>query len=106
MNAGRLNKRITIQKATSTQNEFGERVNTWSTVIERWARVEPLRGREFFLAQQAQSEIETKFTIRHATEIKPSMKLVYDGIDYNIESVINVNESDRETEIYCSKITT
>lgn len=106
MNAGILNRRIIIMKATSTQNEFGEKIDTWSTFVERWAMIEPLSGREYFTAKQSLSEIDKRVTVRYSTGIKPSMRLIYNNENYNIKSVININEANRELEIYCSKITT
>jgi SPP1 family predicted phage head-tail adaptor len=106
MNAGKLNKRITIQEYGSTQNEYGEQVKTWSTTKTVWASVEPLQGREWFNAKQMQSEIEIRMRLRYTTDITPKMRIQYNALNYNIESVINVGEENRELELMCSRVTT
>uniref|UniRef100_A0A6M3J9L2 Putative head-tail joining protein n=1 Tax=viral metagenome TaxID=1070528 RepID=A0A6M3J9L2_9ZZZZ len=106
MNAGQLNKRIVIQQYGSTQNEYGEQVKTWSTVKTVWASVQPLQGREWFNAKQIQSEVEVRMRLRYTTAITPKMRIQYNSLNYNIESVINVGEQNREIELMCSKVTT
>lgn len=106
MNAGKLNKRITIQQYESTQNEFGEQVKTWSNIKTAWASIQPLQGREWFNAKQMQSEIEVRMRLRYTTAITPKMRIVYNSLNYNIESIINVGEANRELELMCSKVTT
>jgi len=71
-----------------------------------WARVEPLSGRELFQAQQIQASINTRFTIRHITGITPKMRISYDSKNYQIESVINTNEQNREIQLMCSIMST
>ena len=124
MNAGKLRKLITLQQQSATNNEFGEQIITWSRLgIDKWAKKEPLRGKEYFAGQQFNSKIDTKFTLRYVTEfafqqdafqqnafqhieINPKMRLVCDLLPYNIESIINVGERNRELQIMCSRVAT
>lgn len=107
MQAGKLDRKITIQNFTSTQSSFGEPVQTWAdyrTAI--WAGVEPLTMREGFFAQQTGSKAETKFVIRYTTGIEPMQRVVYKAQNWNIESVINPDERNRELILVCSRIST
>ncbi len=107
MNAGKLGKLITIQQQSATQDEYGAQIVTWSSFgIDRWAQVEPLRGREYFTGKQIQSGIDTRFTIRYIAGITPKMRILYNSLSYDIESIINIDERNRELQIMCSRIAT
>ena len=62
--AGPLRQRLTLQQATSTPNSFNEMVGSWADVATVYGAVEPLRGQEFFAAEQGQSEISGRGRIR------------------------------------------
>jgi len=107
MNAGRLRKLITIQQQSITSDEYGAQVITWSSFgVDRWAQIEPLNGREYFAGQQFQSKVDTRFTMRYSTGITPKMRIFYNSMAYDIESIININERNRELQLMCSKVTT
>lgn len=107
MRAGLLRKRITIQNTTATRDSYGAENITWEDfAVNRPAQVTPLSGREFFDAQQTQSGIEVRFNIRYIKGIKPKMRVLYNGEGYDIQSVINLEERNREIQILCSRITT
>lgn len=107
MNIGNLNKRIIIEKSTSTQNSYGEQVQTWTTLRDCWAKVEPVQGKEYYTAKQTASELDIRFIIRYTTiDITPKSKLRYNNQEYNINSIINLDELNRELHLYCSRITT
>ena len=107
MNAGKLRKLITIQQQSATNDEYGAQIISWSSFgIDRWADVEPLQGREYFAGHQFQSKIDTKFTLRYVAGVSPKMRILYNSLSYDIESVINVDERNRELQIMCSRITT
>lgn len=106
MRSGLLRKRITLQRSTSTQDGFGQDVITWGDVGSRWASVEPLAGREFEDGQQNISRVETRFVTRYTTGITSKNRIVFDNVNYEIESIINVDQRNREMEILCSRITT
>ena len=107
MNAGKLRKLITIQQQSATNDEYGAQIISWSSFgIDRWADVEPLQGREYFAGQQFNSKVDTKFILRYVAGVTPKMRILYNSLSYDIESVINVDERNRELQIMCSRITT
>lgn len=101
--AGKLNKRIIIQTYTEAANTYGESVRTWVDVGTRWASVEPLTMREFINAKQLSSQIDIRFVTRYLSGIKPKMRVVYNNENYNIESVINIDNKNRELQLLCSR---
>ncbi len=111
MRAGTLNRRVVIQeKGTVTKSTFGEEEITWSLVVSCWANIQPLRGREFLEARQVQAEVSHRIRIRRqgTKEIRPEMRAVYTDPVYGqrvfeILSVVNVAERNREVELICTE---
>lgn len=69
MRAGKLRHRVTIQSptsATATRDALGERITDWTTVASSVpAAVEPMAGREAFLAAQRQSTATHTVRLRY-----------------------------------------
>jgi SPP1 family predicted phage head-tail adaptor len=106
LNAGKLNKRISIERSVAGSpavNEFGEPVVIWDELAEVWAAAEPLSGREFWAQQQVQSEITTRFRIRYRTDILTGMRVVYNSAIYMIKSIIDPLEEHEELQLMCSE---
>lgn len=69
MNAGRLNKLVWLQRPGGSRDTVGGRLTTWTTVAEAWASVEPLTGREAFLAAERQAASSHLITLRFSRAI-------------------------------------
>jgi SPP1 family predicted phage head-tail adaptor len=69
MIAGRLDRRITIERYSSTINDLGEEVGTWAPLATVWAAKSDIRDSERFVAQQVNSTITTRFQIRWLSKI-------------------------------------
>lgn len=104
MKIGKLRHRITLQEYTSSRDSFGAEVETWSDTATVWASIEPLSGREYFAAQQVNAEISTKITLRYRSSVKPTMRVLYEGRVYEILSVINAGERNRELILICKEV--
>ena len=66
MRAGLLARaRITISRATVTQNTFGEDVRTWSPIASCWANIRALQGRELQALQQTWAEARFRIDMRY-----------------------------------------
>lgn len=109
MRGGTLRHRVIIQRRIETQNSTGEveqRYEDWQTV---WGSIEPISGREYFSAQQIQSDITTRIRIRYQNGITPKMRAVHQigsgspsEFEYfDIESVLHINERNREIHLMC-----
>ena len=99
MRAGRLRHKVTIQDYTESQNTFGEVTKNWTDYATVWAAVEPVKGREFWESQQINAEITTKVTLRYLAGVKPKMRILHDTRIFEIDSVINVDERNRELQL-------
>ena len=89
MNIGKLRHRITLLRQVNEVNDYGASTQTWKRVATVWADVRPLSGREYFSAQQVQSEVTTQIWLRHIEGIKPTMKVKFGKREFEILSVLN-----------------
>ena len=101
MNPGALDQRVTLQRLQSGADEIGQPYTTWVTLGTTWASVEPLVGREYFAAGGAQSEVTTKVRMRYRPGITSADRLIHEGKQYDIESVIDVKSANRELVLMC-----
>lgn len=99
--AGRLEQRVTLQQRVAGVNALGQASTSWANMVEVWAAVEPLRGREFFAAGQTQSEVTTRITIRYRQGVTSAMRVVWRGQPYDIREVIEPNGQRQTLELMC-----
>ena len=99
ISAGKLREQIVIQSKAETTDEWGGTIFAWTTFATVRANARPLRGRELVAAQAAQSETEMMFYVRYLAGLDSSMRIVYNSTNYDITSIININERNRELEI-------
>lgn len=100
--AGDLDQRVTLQQRDSSLNTLGQASDTWTNVAEVWAKVEPLRGREFFAAGQMQSEATTRITIRYRAGVTERNRVVWRGQPYDISAVIEPDGQKQMLEMICA----
>ena len=96
MRAGPLRNRIIIEKTTESQSSSGEVDNTWSTFATVWASIEPLNVKEYFDSQQVNAEENTRFRIRYLLGVTTKMRISWNSRIYDIRSIININEINKE----------
>ena len=103
MRAGRLRNKIIIQTSTPTQSGTGALTDVWSTFATVWADIDPKGGQERFLAKQLDAKIDLVFQIRHYSGITPKMRISWDSRTFDIQSVLNLWERDKEMLISCKE---
>lgn len=89
MAAGKLRHRLVFEQATITRDAMNESVKTWATFATLWGNVQPLRGREFFAAQAANSEVTAKIETRYKAGILATMRIRHGSRIYEIEGMEN-----------------
>lgn len=85
MQAGRLDRLITIQRNTPTSGEDGQPSDSWATVgaLRRHASVRPVRGEERFTADQFVALEQIEFRIRYAdtvADLTPLDRILYPAL--------------------------
>lgn len=97
MQAGKLNKRIMLQKPVKAQSPTtGAIVNGWGDVAELWANITDLSARDFVAAKAAQNEVTTRITIRWREDVTDKYRILYRGRVYDIQGVLEDDKSGRE----------
>lgn len=106
MKAGELRHRITIQQPTDARGASGGVTKGWSVLAVVWANVQPMSGRELRgLSAEAVSELTHTVCIRHRSDVTTEMRIAWQSRTFDIESIINVNEADEETQLMCREVT-
>jgi HK97 gp10 family phage protein/SPP1 family predicted phage head-tail adaptor len=82
--AGTLDRRITIEQYVQTQNSIGDPIPTYSIYKVVSAAVIPSREREYMANKEIAGENTVIFRIRHLTGLQTTMRIVYEGRNYDI----------------------
>jgi SPP1 family predicted phage head-tail adaptor len=88
--AGKLKRRLTLQRRVESKNAYGETVWTWADVDTIWGGDLPLTGRELFAAQQVQAQTTEKIEIRYRADVQPKMRFYEAVLDkyYGIDAIL------------------
>lgn len=85
--SGALRHRLVIQQTTDTRDSFGQAIESWTTFATVWGSLEPLGGRERFLAAQTHAEATYRSRIRFLEGITPKMRISHGGKVFNITHI-------------------
>jgi SPP1 family predicted phage head-tail adaptor len=88
MPAGPYRHRVIIQSFTAVSDGMGGWEETWADLATVWARVEALKGEEYFAAAQMQNSVSHRVTMRYRADLTPSHRLIFEGRTLNIEAVL------------------
>ena len=106
MNAGKYNKRIKIYKVETTKNKNGFPIKEKTLVLEPYASVKTTRGMTLIASGTDFEKAYTNFTIRFPkAEINRDMIIEFNGKEYTIEYLNNINEENTELEIQAKEVT-
>lgn len=104
--SSRLKNIITIEQPTDNIDPSGAPVTEWSFFIKRYASIVPLNGTEFFASQQLTVNINVRFRIRYdrkAALITSKHRILWNRRIYDIHTVINQMESNKEIVLMCEE---
>lgn len=87
MRAGKLDRRVTIRRATVTYDAFNNQVETWADVATVWAQQRPSRGSERFTAQEIAGAAVMTFHMRFRSDLTIKDRIQYDGREWDIADV-------------------
>jgi len=90
MKAGRLDRRITIMRASLSANALNEHEETWLDIATVWASKEDISDSERIRAQEVSAEITTRFQIRHSSavaDVNPKDRVRFEGRVYDVYGV-------------------
>lgn len=103
MGAGSRSKLVSIKRRTSAQDSVGQTIETWTETASVWASVEPITGREYFNASGERAEVTHKVGILYGPTVVPRDRIEFDSRVFDIKSVMNIQERNRELVLMCSE---
>lgn len=86
--AGRLNRRVRIERKGVARDDIGQPYDIWLPVAEVWANVRMQRGSEFLAGGTEVSVGQGSVRIRRRSGIDAGMRLVISGEPYDIKAVL------------------
>lgn len=104
MRAGLLRKRVELQSVTNGRGPTGGTVENWTTIVNRWAELLPLRGQERYEAAQVEAQTTIKIRIRYYPPLDPTWRIKYGDRIFNITGIINIGERNFAQEIECKEV--
>ncbi len=106
LNAGRLNRRITIEQRTAGVDAWGQRLTTWTTVATCWADVRAMSGSA--AAERVAADRETSVTaysmrIRWRTDVTAGMRVSMGTTRFDIVDVIEDQAGREYVDLVCQQ---
>ena len=88
MQAGRLNRRCTLQQPGTATDELGQPIPGWTDVATLWADIRMKSGLEAIKAGASVSVVQASIRIRYRAGINAGMRIVHNLTAYNITAVM------------------
>lgn len=104
MEAGKLNRRVTIKQLTDGQDEIGQPVQTWADVAAVWAHVRHLSGVETIKADADTSSVKASIRIRRRTDVDAGMRVYLGAVVYEIKAVLPDEEAHDRLDLACEVV--
>lgn len=87
MQAGLLNRRVTLQAPGTTQDELGQPIPGWTDVATLWADIRMKSGLESIKAGAPVSVVQASIRVRYRAGITAGMRVVHNLQAFNIVAV-------------------
>ena len=105
---GKMRHRITFQRFSGALDDFGDPLqmddDNWADVATTWAAIDPISGREFYAAEQSQSEVSHKIRCRYRTGLDTAMRIAYGKRRFKIISLIDWEERHESLLLMCKEV--
>lgn len=105
---GKMRHRITFQSFSGAVDTFGDPLHgsedQWNDVATVWAAIDPVSGREFYAAEQSQSEVTHKVRCRYRPGLTTAMRIKLGARLFEIVSIINWEERGESLLLMCKEL--
>ncbi|CAM5286785.1 phage head closure protein [Eoetvoesiella caeni] len=103
MQAGTLNRRITIQKEGTIYDELGEPIpGGWVTYAIAWADIRHLSGLQTVKSNIDVSIVKASIRVRYVTGITAAMRILHGATVYSIDAVMPDAQHKEFTDLICT----
>lgn len=92
IDAGKLDRRLTVMTTASAKNEYGEIVDTDTVATTIYAQRLELRQTDVARASGRDAQTTARYLIRHRTGLTVGQRVACDGVTYQIAAI---DEPDR-----------
>lgn len=106
MQAGRLKRRLTIEEPSASKDDFGQPLQTWTSVLETWGDIRAITGKEIFaLGSGFTSQVTHKIVLRFpSVALVAGMRVCYLARIFLVQFVSDPNEDRRELDLICLEL--
>lgn len=96
---GMMKRRVSLQRKGDTPDGAGGVTVAWTQYAQPWASIKPKQGSEKLHSDRLDATGLSIVVMRYRDDVIESDKLVYRGKDYQIRSIVNIEEADRFLEL-------
>lgn len=104
MRSGQLRHFITIKTPQESKNSYGEKTFSYIDFLHCWSDAKPIKTTERFVSSRLNTEVNYQFRIRYVDGVEHNMRVIFGTRVFDIDSILNVNERNRELIILASEV--
>jgi len=104
MRARNLKHIIIFQEQSTITNKFNEKEDKYIDILTCRASIQTISGKETFLSSSEFSTLSHKLRVRYSPLVNTKQTIKYDDRTFNILSVLNIFEANKELEILCEEV--
>jgi len=104
INAGQLDRRVQLQGRVTTRGNDGSVTRTYLTLATVWASIRPVRGREYWAAQQVNAEITHEVMVRYQARFRPTARIQYHNRIFDVLAAISPDEGHDAMVLMCKEV--
>ena len=104
MRAGDLRDRVTIQRATNSDDGFGNTISGWSDLLTVWANVRETPGKEIVAAGRIEASRTATIRVRASSQsrgVTAADRIIARGQVWNIRGRAEVGDGRELIEFLC-----
>ncbi|MPW17879.1 phage head closure protein [Paraburkholderia sp. CNPSo 3157] len=104
LQAGSLNRRITIQRQSADRDEDGHPEAVWTDVVVTWASIAHKSGLQSIRGDAEVSLVQASIRVRYRTDVAAGMRVVHGSTIYQIRAVLPDERGREFTDLVCEVI--
>ena len=89
-----LKEPVDLQSLSLVADGYGGQDKTWTSEGTLWCMMKQTSGSEGAEAGRLEARTTVKFTTHYRSDVSATNRLVYNGVNYNIRSVENIDFGD------------
>ena len=101
MQAGRLNRRCTLQSPSQSVDAIGQPTPGWTDVATVWANIKVEKGMEHIRANADTAVNKVSIRVRYRTDLTAAMRIVHGATVYAVNAVMPDEAGRQYTDMVC-----